>query len=213
MFPFSLLCSCPVASEIPDITAFSCPESLGQLQKVAFQRIYSSGTTKNKFTIASANPNALASWQALTAASNGTKVTISPFIQEPVTEAGAPREYGGGNATLGGIPIIIGSEPTTFTGALISMPQTIIKDLKKYSCENMGVYLFFENKKIAGIADDNGTPTEFYPIPVNQFFVGDKMLGGFEEPDRNMIQWSFLPNWSDELYVVTPSDFDPLTDL
>jgi hypothetical protein len=29
----------------------------------------------------------------------------------------------------------------------------------------------------------------------------------------NNIQWSFLPNYSDNLKIVIPSDFNPLTDL
>jgi hypothetical protein len=207
------LCTCPVGDELVDIPVENCPESLGQVQKLLFQRIYSSGSTKNKFTIASANPNLLASWTALTGASDGTKITVSPFINQPETEAGAPREYGGGNATLGGIPIILGSEPTTFTCMLLQAKQTIIKAMKEYSCENLGVYLVDEFGKIGGIADDNGTPTEFYPIPVNQFFVGDKTLGGYEAPDSNTLQFSFLPNWSNEFYLVSPSDFDPLTEL
>ena len=207
------LCTCPVGSELTAIPVASCPESLGQVQKILFQRIYSTGSTKNKFTIASANPNLLASWTALTAASDGTKVTVSPFINQPETEAGAPREYGGGNATLGGIPIILGSEPTNFTCMLLQVPQTVVKALKDYQCENLGVYLVDEFGKIGGIADDNGTPTEFYPIPVRQFFVGDKTLGGYEAPDSNGLQFSFLPNWSNEFYLVTPADFDPLTEL
>jgi hypothetical protein len=207
------LCDCPVGAELTVIPTFTCPESLGQVQKILFQRIYSSGSTKNSFTIASANPNLLASWTALTGASDGTKVTVSPFVNQPETEAGAPREYGGGNATLGGIPIILGSEPTTFTAMLLQTPQTVIKALKDYQCEELGVYLVDEFGKIGGIADDNASPTLFYPIPVRQFFVGDKTLGGYESPDSNGIQFSFLPNWSNEFYLVSPSDFDPLTEL
>lgn len=210
---FQLLCSCPVASELPDIPTEACPENLGQIQKLAFQRIYSSGSTKNKFTISSANPNLLASWTALTGASDGTKVTISPFIANPTSEAGAPREYGGGNATLGGIPIILGAEPTTFSCELHSAKQTIVKALKDYMCETLGVYFIDESGKIIGLADDNSSATEFYPIPVRQFFVGDKTFGGFESVDMNTIQFSMLANWSNELYVVTPSDFDALTEL
>ena len=52
-------------------------------------------------------------------------------------------------------------------------------------------------------------------IPVGKFFIGDKNLGGFEEPDSNAIEWSFFPNWSDDLDIVKASEFDynPLTDL
>jgi uncharacterized membrane protein len=167
---FSLLCSCTNSSELPDIPQENCPESLGQLQKVLFQRIYSAPGVKNKFVIASANPNAQASWTALTSASDDTKVTVSPKISQPETEFGAPREYGGGNATVGGIPIILGSEPTTFTGRFLHTKQNVIEALKEYQCEEIGVFLVDEFGKIAGITDDHTTPTEVYPIPIRQFF-------------------------------------------
>ena len=52
------------------------------------------------------------------------------------------------------------------------------------------------------------------PIPIGKLFVGDKKLGGFEEPDSNTIEWSFFPNWSDKFYIIKREtlDFNPLTD-
>ena len=57
-------------------------------------------------------------------------------------------------------------------------------------------------------------PTKYMPIPIGKLFVGDKKLGGFEEPDSNTIEWSFFPNWSDNLYIIKREtmDFNPLTD-
>lgn len=208
-----LLCNCPAAAEIPDVPISDCPESFGQIQKVVLQRIYSTGNTKNKFVIASANPNVLASWTPLLAASDGTKVVQTPYIQAPTTEAGAARTYGGGNETLGGIELIIGREPTSFNGNIIRSAQNTIKALKEYQCENVGVYLIDEYGRIGMLADDVDTPTEYYPIPINGFFVGDKSLGGLEAPDINAIMWKFYPNWSDNLKLITPTDFDALSDL
>lgn len=208
-----LLCNCPQGAAIEAVPISDCPESLGQVQKAVFQRIFSTGTTKNKFVFATANPNVLASWSPLLAAADGTKVVQTPYIQAPTTEPGAAREYGGGNETLGGIPIIIGREPTSFTGNILRSKQDTIAALKKYQCENVGVYLVDEHGRIAGIADDVANPTELYPIPIAGFFVGDKMLGGLEDVDKNAIQWKFFPNWSDKLVMVTPTDFNALTDL
>lgn len=211
----SLLCSCPPAAAPGDITAVTCFEGLGQIQKFAFQRIYSTGTTKNKFTIASANPNLLASWTALKAATDGTKVVVSPFVEGPVFTPGGPRTFGGGNQTLGGIEKIVGREPTLFEARYDELPQSTVQQLKAYQCEIIGVYLFDEYGRIVGITDSHSSPTEVYPIPVanKSLFIGDKKFGGLEEPDSNMLRWQFLPNWSDLMHVVTPSDFNPLTDL
>lgn len=209
------ICKCPAAAALPNIPNFTCAESFGQIQKVAFQRLYKSAGGKNSFT-ADAGIGKLASWSPLLAAEDDTKIVISPYIQAPTAEAGAPRTFGGGNETLGGIEEIIGREPTPFTGVIRKMPQSLIKALKELQCEsdsqNLGVYLFDENGSIGALQDPT-TATTYYPIPIRSLFVGDKTLGGLEAPDSNAVQWSFLPNWSDDLAILTPEDFNPLTDL
>lgn len=209
-----ITCPCPANAALPTIPAQGCAESFGQIQKVAFQRLSSAGT-KNSFTTSN-GIKLLASWTALMAASDSTKIVISPYIQAPTTEPGAARTFGGGNETLGGVEMIIGREPTAFTGVLRAIPQSIIKTLKELQCEsisdNLGVYLFDENGNICAIQDET-TATTFYPIPIRSLFIGDKGFGGLEAPDNNAISWSFLPNYSDNLVIVAPEDFNPLTDL
>ena len=196
---------------MPDIPAVTCPESFGQIQKVAFVRLYKTDGTKNKFVTAS-DIKLKASWTPLLTAADDTKVIISPYIQAPTAEAGKARTFGGGNETLGGVEEVIGREPTPFVGVIRKSPQTVIKAMKDLQCESIGVYLFDENGAIGAIGDATTAGT-YYPIPIRSFFVGDKTLGGFEAPDSNAIQWSFLPNWSDDLKLLAPTDFNPLTDL
>ena len=200
---------------MPDIPVSNCPESFGQIQKVAFQRLYKSTGEKNSFTT-TAGLGKKASWTSLLSADDDTKIVISPYIQDPTAEAGAARTFGGGNETLGGVEEIVGREPTPFTGVMRKLPQKIIKALKELQCEswgdNLGVYLFDENGTIGAIQDAKAATTH-YPIPIRSLFIGDKTLGGYEAPDSNNIQWAFLPNWSDDLAIIVPEDFNPLTDL
>lgn len=200
---------------MPDIPVSNCPESFGQIQKVAFQRLYKSTGEKNSFKT-DAGIEKKASWTPLLSADDDTKIVISPYIQAPTAEAGAARTFGGGNETLGGVEDIVGREPTPFTGVMRKLPQKIIKALKELQCEswgdNLGVYLFDENGAIGAIQDAK-TATTHYPIPIRSLFIGDKTLGGYEAPDSNNIQWAFLPNWSDDLAIIVPEDFNPLTDL
>ena len=213
-----MICTCPAAPALPDIPEVICAESLGQIQKVAFQRLYKDDGTRNSFTGAgeSAMPiTALASWTPLLSANDSTNIVISPYVEAPTAEAGAARTFGGGNETLGGVEKIIGREPTPFTGVIREVPQAVIKALKELQCEsqsgNLGIYLFDGNGGI-GADRDETVETTYYPIPIRSLFIGDKTLGGLEAPDSNAIQWSFLPNWSDNLVIVSP-DFNPLTDL
>lgn len=210
-----MICKCPAGTALPDIPVNNCPESFGQIQKVAFQRLYKSTGEKNSFKT-DAGIEKKASWTPLLSADDDTKIVISPYIQAPTAEAGAARTFGGGNETLGGVEEIVGREPTLFTGVMRKLPQKIIKALKELQCEswgdNLGVYLFDENGAIGAIQDAK-TATTHYPIPIRSLFIGDKTLGGYEAPDSNNIQWAFLPNWSDDLAFIVPEDFNPLTDL
>ena len=210
-----MICKCPAGTALPDIPVSNCPEGFGQIQKVAFQRLYKSTGEKNSFKT-DAGIEKKESWTPLLSADDDTKIVISPYIQAPTAEAGAARTFGGGNETLGGVEEIVGREPTPFTGVMRKLPQKIIKALKGLQCEswgdNLGVYLFDENGAIGAIQDAK-TATTHYPIPIRSLFIGDKTLGGYEAPDSNNIQWAFLPNWSDDLAIIVPEDFNPLTDL
>lgn len=209
-----MICKCPAAAALPDVPAITCAETFGQIQKVAFQRLTKDDGTKNSFTSAAAI-TLLASWTPKLTAADSTKIVVSPYIQAPTAEAGAARTFGGGNETLGGVEDIIGREPTPFTGVIRKAPQAVIKALKELQCESwsddLGLFLFDENGAIGAIEDETTAGT-YYPIPIRSLFIGDKTLGGLEAPDSNAIQWSFLPNWSDDLAIIAP-DFNPLTDL
>ena len=87
--------------------------------------------------------------------------------------------------------------------------------MKELQCEaaadNLGVFLFDENGAIEALK--GATAGDFLPIPIRSLFIGDKTHGGLEAPDSNAISFSFLPNYSDDLSIQKPSDFNPLTDL
>ena len=212
-----LNCGCPAGAHLADLNIAECKESLGQIQKIIIQRRYSSQGVLNK--IPAANIITKTAMTALATAADGTKIIISPFIQNPTTTPGEARTFGGGNQTLGGIEIVIGREPTSFEGVIYQEKQSTIKTMKEYSCEEIGVYLIDENGNIGAIKEEitsgGSTTVNYLPIPIRSFFLGDKNLGGYEEPDSNAIKWSFLPNWSDNLEIIKQStmDYNPLTDL
>lgn len=208
-----LLCGCVPGAAIPTIPADTTIERCGQIQKIGIQRT-KNGTAVNWITISTANPNLLATWNALKTATDSTKVQFSPYIYAPTNEVGGKIETGGGNEGLGGIPTIVGSNPSPFTAKFQDTKQSIIKEIKKLGCEKeISIFLVNECGNIIGLTDDTTTPTKFRGIPVRAFFVSDKKLGGFEGVDSNDLSWLFLPNWSDNLHIVTPTDFDALAQL
>lgn len=172
--------------------------------------------TKNKFSAVSgfSEINSLANWQARMTAADSTKIVISPYIYSPTQESGAARTFGGGNDSLNGVEEIIGREPSTFSASLRNVPQSIAKVLKSLQCENVGVYLIDGNGNVEalGIVDENNNEW-IMPIPIKAFFVGDKTHGGIDAPDANVIQWSFVPNYSDDIKIFTVDTFNVLSDL
>lgn len=220
----SVVCSCPAAASLETIPAFTCGANFGQIQKLAFQRltyVSNSAVVRNGFEEGSgetANPiGTKSSWTTKMAANDGSKIVVTPFVEAPTQEGGDPITFGGGNDSLGGAETIVGRNASTISFALRKFPQSIIKALKALQCEtNLGVYLFSEHNTIEAIkeSETSGSTTTIYyrPIPIRSFFVGDKLHGGLQEPDSNVLQFAFLPNYSDDLDIVTPS-FKPLDEL
>lgn len=211
----SLICQCPAAAAIATIPNVTCPENFGQIQKVAFQRLRKADGKRNSFTTEAAI-TLKASWTALLSAQDGSKVVVSPYINAPADSGGDARMTSGGNDDLGGIAEVLGGNPVQFDGSLRSVPQSVIKTMKALQCEanagNLGVFLFDENGKIEAIQDET-TSTTYYPIPIRALFIGSKIHGNFDVKDSNAISWQYPDNYSDDLAIVTPSDFNPLTDL
>ena len=210
----SLICQCPAAAAIATIPNVTCPENFGQIQKVAFQRLRKADGSANKFT-ADASILLKASWTALMTAADGSKIVISPYINAPADSGGDARLTSGGNDDLGGIPTVLGGNPVQFDGSLRSIPQSVIKAMKELECEaaagNLGVFLFDENGKIEAIK--GATDGDYMPIPIRALFIGSKIHGNFDAKDSNAISWQYPDNYSDDLVILAPTDFNPLTDL
>lgn len=211
----SLICQCPAAAAIPTIPNVTCPENFGQIQKVAFQRLRKADGTPNRFSN-TASILLKASWTAQLTASDGGKIVISPYINSPADSGGDARMTSGGNDDLGGLAQVLGGNPVQFDGQIRSVPQSVIKAMKALECEanvgNLGVFLFDENGKIEAIKDTAATDS-YSPIPIRGLFIGSKIHGNFDAKDSNAISWQYPDNYSDDLVIVAPTDFNPLTDL
>ena len=181
----------------------TCGIRYGQVQKVAFTRI------GNLFSNSSNPITDLASWTAFLSAEDSTKIVVTPYVEAPTMEGGDEKTFGGGNATLDGIIMVLGSEPIRMSFALRNYPQTIISALKILTkIKDLGVFLFNDNGGIICL-QEGGT---YLPIPIRALFVGDLILSGRTQPDRNTMKFSFKSNYSDKLVVVKPN-FSPVNDL
>ena len=181
----------------------TCGIRYGQVQKIAFTRI------GNIFSNSSNPITDLASWTAFLSAEDSTKIVVTPYVEAPTMEGGDEKTFGGGNATLDGIIMVLGSQPIRMSFALRNYPQTIISALKILTkIRDLGVFLFNDNGGIICL-QEGGT---YLPIPIRALFVGDLILSGRTQPDRNTMKFSFKSNYSDKLVVVKPN-FSPVNDL
>lgn len=199
---------CPAATSLPTIPAESCAKRFGQTQKVIFQRLYD-GSTRNGIADGSSAGQAglLASWTALKAASDGTKIAVSPFVENPTPDGGDAKTVGGGNESLNGAERVIGSNPVGMTFRLNNKDQAIIDEMKKLMCEslgnNLGVYLINENGQIMGRKETNGTTVTWYPMPIQTLYISDLMPGGLDADDYNDMSFKFVPGYSDKVDFIT----------
>ena len=181
----------------------TCGIRYGQVQKIAFTRV------GNIFSNSSNPITDLASWTAFLSAEDSTKIVVTPYVEAPTMEGGDEKTFGGGNTTLDGIIMVLGSQPIRMSFALRNYPQTIISALKILTkIKDLGVFLFNDNGGIICL-QEGGT---YLPIPIRALFVGDLILSGRTQPDRNTMKFSFKSNYSDKLVVVKP-DFSPINDL
>lgn len=202
-------CTCPLPASLTAIVAQACGIDLGQIQKLAFQR------TQATPSFTEATILLLATWQALTAANDNTKIVITPFVGgDPIIEAGEAITSGGGdNSTLNGVEEITGVNPSVFSQTFNSLVPSTEKQLKALMCEkNLTVYFFLEGGRIVA-KEITGTPNNATGLPVQSLFVSDRNNSGFGTKDTNSFRFSLLKGWSEDIRVYTPTDFNPLLDL
>lgn len=200
-------CSDGVLATLP---ADDCPESFGQTSRAIIMK-RKNGSALNEISISADEHLALGTYQALIAATDDTKAVVTPIFASPTMPEPEVRTALSGNEAPLGVPLNLGEGPSSFTARLIAKKQEIVKAMKQLSGD-LAVILIDHTGRILADLDDRDNPTRLRPIPIQNFNVTSKQLGGYDGPDANAMAWSFLPNWSDDTKVFTPS-FNPITEI
>lgn len=203
-------CNCPAPSALTEIPTQDCGVNLNQIQRVAFQRIGSQFGTN-------AQPAAnsileLADWQALKAATDNTKIVITPLIgANPTIDPGDAITNGGGdNSTLNGVEEVEGVNPSSFSAEFKELSPEIEKAMKAIICEkNLVVYFILQGGKIAAKTIDADNQTGF---SIQSPFVSDRGNQGFATKDTHTLTFSLTAGWSEDLVIIDPN-FNPLTEI
>ena len=148
----------------------------------------------------------LTEWATTLAAVDDTKTLISPIVGDVENEPGNPI-----TEELTTRNIVIGLEPTTFTGLLAGAPGTTIASFKKLTCEKI-LYVFLFDNEGSIIYNLNGTVPEGFKLSNNSFFMQDLELKK-RAVNKNRFGFQLDAGWSDGAKKATPLDFDALVDL
>ncbi len=199
-------CPCPANEAIPTIPDSVCPEDLGQIVRLILTR------QKNVIAATVADAKLIATYTPLFAATDGTKIQITPKLMEAVTiPIGEPITEGGDdNSTPMGRKLVVGAGSIPVEGFLRGVDSAVIEALKQFGCEELDIALVNEFGQIAYHKNADGSLRGF---PAHAFFVGDKGAEGKNTQDKSKITWGFDAGWRSKMTLITPTDFDPRFDL
>lgn len=188
-------------------------ESIGQIVRLFVQR-NKSGATENSMTVATSDPTLAATWSALFAETDSTKVVKTPVFDEFTASAGDPILYGG-DTMASGVQIVLGTNPSTWEGQFLNKSQNLtIKPLQDligevYTTESLQVFGINDCGNIVGFSNDDYTT--FKGLPASMFYVGTPGAHDRVNPGKNMLRVMIKAEYFKYLKIVTPADFDALS--
>ena len=193
----SLTICCPAATYLANAVtdAYPCKHEFGQIKKLIFWR------RGNSTTVASALTST--TWASLLAATDDTKPVVTPFLAGVITP-GEPRETGGGNESIDGIPDTVnGNAPSVAEFTIRQWDQDVITTIKGWACEALDVIFINENGQF-GYSDAS---TAFDGFPIDGISVGDMGFGDFDGADSNKLKFYLRSNWSDTFEISEATTF------
>jgi len=213
-----LLDCCPLATSLTDIPSSSCPENIGQIQRFWFVRkgvvvfdTLAPYTNSTPATIATLDPEVLATWTILFSAVDDSHVVLTPLIGgDSTVTAGTPVTFGGGdNSTLSGETFVTAINPSDASVRFDSLTAAQIAAFRTLTCEGNGleVYLISQEGKIWG----SKTGDLFKGFDCTNVVLGSLTNSGFGTRDSNTMTFQMPFDWDETKAFLTPSDFNALT--
>lgn len=196
---------CAELTTLPTIPANDCTPDLGQVIKIAFQKIQ----TTPSFT--STTILAQGTWTPLLAAIDATKVIISPTLHSLVIpQSEGIFEAGNDNSTAFGIREYKGEQNVTVTAMLRSPNPAVVAELRKLTTDakipgvtSIWAYFFGANNRItAGTSSGAG-------IPIYNFRISSMGSEGYKAKNMYQVSFDLRDVWSNDVKTFIAS-FDPI---
>jgi hypothetical protein len=207
----SLTISCPLPAVLTAVPESACPFRFDQISKIAFQQIQTAGFMTTTTILLKAT------WTALLAAVDATKIVLSPPINNciiPPSELNA--EGGNDNTTIGGVRKINGLNMVQVTGQLLNISDATklamqaLFDFTKAPAPGvtkLWAYFFTtDGKVIFKKSTLNALGIEIYNL-----YVTDPGSEGYNKDNICNFGFEMLGGWSDGIEILTLTDFKAMT--
>jgi hypothetical protein len=212
-----MACNCPLPTALTAIDATTCPEELGQIQRVWFVRkagtvVWDRVTNTNNTPAAinALDPDASTGWTALKALSDDGKLVTAPLFggDITITPADAITFGGNDNSTLNGQTYFVSFADSTFSARFDQLTKDQTSQLKELVCEDLEVYFINEDSDIIGRRDGD----DWTGFPVTNVALQSRNVQGFATRDSNILTFQLNADWDTYFEKVTPATgFNPLT--
>ena len=208
-----LICSCETV--LPNLVDVSCPQDLDQVVKIAFQLKQASAPFDSTDSIGEVN-----SWNTLLAASDATKIVLSPALSNvviPASEGNFTAEDS--NESVNGVGFYLGENIIKVTGEIVSPSQAVIDAMDALSCysdaslgsSKLTAYLFLRRIKGVSRVVAKGTAVagEHTGFEIFNFRVSSLASEGYNSKTKYMFSFTMQPDEWKDMEVVS-LDFNPL---
>ena len=202
-------CQCPEAAALDTIPYNPCANVIGKIGRMVFQR---TDDANNTFVDGVNDITLEASWSALPDAADGTKVVVTPVLEDVNFNEPDILED---SENLDGAPIAVASGAQLVTAMFRNPTAAQLAALRKLKCSTeLSVYFIGSNNKI-GARLIGGTDHAGVKISVNTFIMREPSKAGTKADEfKAMIQFYLPEGWFDSFDIVVPEDgFTPIDEI
>lgn len=197
-----MLLECPPPAVLANIPATNCPIKFDQIQKIAFGR----KTTDARFDT-EAEMLTQAAWTALLAATDESKIVVSPYFTGLTIPVGEAIKTGGNdNTTINGISELQGGPSVVVPFICKNISAETARGLRALCSEtqlqpgdtNLEGYFFARNNNIIYDARD----TKIQGFEIFNLFVPDVASEGFNANNTYNCSFELKFGWSEYFKMV-----------
>jgi hypothetical protein len=210
-----LICECPLGT-LPNQIDLTCATDLDQIVRIAFQKPQATPSFVTLTPITDVD-----TWTTLLAASDDTKVVLSPATANVVIPSSEAVYVGeNSNESINGLGYYLGENNIRVTGEISSANQLVIDALADLACfsdvslgaSQLTAYFFI--RRIKGVsrvvAKGSDVAGDYVGFQIFNFRVSSVGSEGYQTKSKYMFSFDMQPDEWAKMELVS-TDFNPLS--